>query len=163
MIDHQEFICALKSSWIKRLLHSDAKWTKLIEIIFKIDIRDFWKNGLDFIFNLSLNTTNIFFWKEVLQSWIRVINSTRKEIRYKHTWTNPYVRIDNSSIYLKNYYNAGFTFIIDLFDNNGNFISLEGVKELKVKTNFVEYAGLKNAIFTKLSNKDTRNDYEPSQ
>ena len=32
MIDYQEFICALKSSWIKRLLHSDAKWTKLIEI-----------------------------------------------------------------------------------------------------------------------------------
>ena len=38
MIDYQEFTCALKSSWIKRLLHSDAKWTKLIEIIFKIDI-----------------------------------------------------------------------------------------------------------------------------
>ena len=60
MIDNQEFICALKSSWIKRLLHSDAKWTKLIEIIFKIDMRDLWKKGLDFISNLSLNTTNIF-------------------------------------------------------------------------------------------------------
>ena len=51
------------------------------------------------------------------------------------------------NIYLKNYYNAGFSFIIDFFDNNGNFLSLDGVKELKVKTNFVEYAGLKNAFF----------------
>ena len=100
MIDYQEFICALKSSSMKRLLHSDAKWTKLIEIIFKIDIRDLWKKGLDFISNLSLNTTNIF-WKEVLQSWIRGINSTRKQIRYEHIWNNPNVRIDNSSIFLK--------------------------------------------------------------
>ena len=81
MIDYHEFICALKSSSIKRLLHSDAKWTKLMEIIFKIDLRDLWKKELDFISNLSLNTTT-FFWKDVLQSWIRVINSTRKQIRY---------------------------------------------------------------------------------
>ena len=52
-------------------------------------------------------------------------------------------------------------FIIDLFDNNGNFISLDRVKELKVKTHFVEYAGLKIAIFTNLSNKDMRNNDEP--
>ena len=51
-------------------------------------------------------------------------------------------------------------FIIYLFDINGNFLSLDRIKELKVKTNFVEYAGLKNAVFTNLSNKDTRNDYE---
>ena len=86
-----------------------------------------WKKGLDFISNLSLNTTNIF-WKEVLQSWIRVLNSTRKQKRYEHIWNSPNVRIDNSSIYLKNYYNVGFTFIIDLFDNNGHFISLDRVK-----------------------------------
>ena len=100
MIDYQEFICALKSSWIKILLHSDAKWTKFIEIIVKLDIRDLWKKGLDFISNLSINTTNIFC-KQVLQSWIRVINSTRKQIRYEHIWNNPNVRIDNSSIFLK--------------------------------------------------------------
>ena len=56
------------------------------------------------------------------------------------------------------FYNAGFIFIIYLFDINGNFLSLDRIKELKVKTNFVEYAGLMNAIFTNLSNKDTRNN-----
>ena len=43
-----------------------------------------------------------------------------------------------SSLCLKNKYNAGFTFIIDLFDNNGNFLSLD-IKELNFKTNFNGY------------------------
>ena len=71
MIDYHEFICALKSSWIKRFLHSDAKWTKLVEMILKTDIRNLRKKGLDFISKLSLNTTNVFFERG---SWIRVIN-----------------------------------------------------------------------------------------
>ena len=44
-----------------------------------------------------------------------------------------------SSLCLKNKYNAGFTFIIDLFDNNGNFLSLDRIKELNFKTNFNVY------------------------
>ena len=63
--------------------------------------------------------------------------------------------------YLKNYYNAGFTFTIDLFDNNVNLISLDIIKDFKIKSNFNEYAGLKNTIITNLYNKDIRNNYEP--
>lgn len=37
--------------------------------------------------------------------------------------------------------------IIDLFDPKGNFITYETIIDSKVKTNYVEYVGLRNAIF----------------
>lgn len=37
--------------------------------------------------------------------------------------------------------------ITDLFDPNGNFITYETIIDSKVKTNYVEYVGLRNAIF----------------
>lgn len=48
MIDYSAFIPALKSSWIKRLINSNAKWVKLLETTLGIEISNLWKRGLDF-------------------------------------------------------------------------------------------------------------------
>ena len=63
MIDYTDFICALKSSWIRRLIHSDANWVKLLKAEIKIDIKNLWTRGSDYISYLSKRLTNVF-WKE---------------------------------------------------------------------------------------------------
>lgn len=78
MIDYQAFIIALKSSWIKRLINSNAKWVKLLETTLEIEISDLWKRGLDFTFEMIRKIPNLF-WKEVLLSWAKVIKSTSKQ------------------------------------------------------------------------------------
>ena len=37
MVDYTEFISALKSSWVRRLIHSDAKW------VFKAELKQTFK------------------------------------------------------------------------------------------------------------------------
>lgn len=149
MIDYSAFITALKSSWIKRLINSNAKWVNLLETTLEIEISNLWKRGLDFTSEIIRKIPNLF-WKEVLLSWAKVVKSTsnqnEKQFNNELLWDNPNIQIGNSSVFLKNYFRAGFTLISDLFDCHGNFLSLELLNNMKVNTSFIEYAGLKKAI-----------------
>ena len=104
MIDFPAFIISLKSSWIKRLINSNAKWEKLLEKTVEIEISDLWKRGLDFTFEMIRKIPNLF-WKEVLLSWAKVIKSTSKQTEKQFNnellWDNPYILIGNSSVFLK--------------------------------------------------------------
>ena len=65
-------ITALKSTWIRRILQSNAKWKELLESeLMKICIDKLWIFGLNFIKNVSVKSTNNF-WKDVFQSWSNV-------------------------------------------------------------------------------------------
>lgn len=93
------------------------------------------------------------FWKEVFYSWQKIIDILalkNENIHSEHIWYNPHIRVENNSVFLKSYFNAGFIFIIDLFDAKGNFISLESLNNLPVNTNFLEYAGLKKAVLARI-------------
>lgn len=63
MIDYMEFVCALKSTWIRRLIHSNTKWVKLFESELGLKIETLWEKGSDFITNISNKIRNKF-WKE---------------------------------------------------------------------------------------------------
>ena len=51
MINLKNYICALKSTWIRRLLANDSKYTK---------IKDLTNRGLEFTKGLIRNKNNIF-------------------------------------------------------------------------------------------------------
>lgn len=53
----------------------------------------------------------------------------------------------NISFFKKNYSNANFIHIQKLFDNEGVFLSLDTIENQNVKTNLIENASLKTAIF----------------
>lgn len=53
----------------------------------------------------------------------------------------------STGVILKHYFNNGMMRIIDLFDPNGNFGTFKSINNLTVKTSYVEYVGLRNAIF----------------
>lgn len=93
------------------------------------------------------------FWKEEFYSWQKMIDISalkNENIHCEHIWYNPHIRIDSNSAFLKSYFNAGFIIIIDLFDSEGNFISLKSLNNLHVKTNFLEYTGLKKAVIDRI-------------
>lgn len=154
MTDYTEFTVALKSSWIRRLFHADSKWIKLLESTLQMKVSELLQKGSDFISNISKRINNVF-WKDVFLSWVKIININSQIDPYilnEHIWFNPKVKIDNTSIFLKHYYNAGFVFIKDLLDSDGNFLRLQDMLKLNIKTNFVEYAGLKKAVLAEFPN-----------
>lgn len=91
--------------------------------------------------------------KEVFCSWQKIIGISTlksKNIHIEHIRYNTQIRIDRISAFLKSYLNAGFIFIIGLFDSEGNIISLESLNNLQVNTNILEYAGLKMAVLDRM-------------
>ena len=150
MIDYTEFIVALKSSWIRRILHTDTKWVKLLEATLQMKVSELLQKGSAFILDISKRIGNMF-WKDVFTSWVKITNANTdidSNILNDHIWFNPKVKINNAPIFFKHYYNARFVFIRDLFDKDGNFLSLQ----VNIKTNFIEYTGLKKAVLSVLPN-----------
>lgn len=47
MIDFIEFVCGLKSTWIRKLIHSNTKWVKYFETELGLKIETLWEKGLD--------------------------------------------------------------------------------------------------------------------
>lgn len=80
--------------------------------------------------------------KPCRQNYIKVLN--------EHGWFNTNIRINNSSVFIMNYFNSGYKFIKDLMTEGGNFVSLETLRNSNVKTYFLEFIGLKGAVFERL-------------
>lgn len=146
-----EFVCALKSTWIRRLIHSNTKWVTLFESELGLKIETLWEKGSDFITNISNKISNKF-WKEVLLDWVKIdMSYSQNDIKVlnEHIWFNPNIKINNSSIFLKNYVNCVYKFIKDLMTEECNYVGLETLENSNVKTNFLEYRSLKRAFFFK--------------
>lgn len=62
---------------------------------------------------------------------------------YDYIWFNPNFRLNNASISIKNYFNFRYKFIKELMTEEGNFVRIESLRNSNVKTNFLEYMGLK--------------------
>ena len=62
-------------------------------------------------------------------------------------WNNHLITIGGKSIFCQQWYNAGVKTLSDILDEEGNFLSFpEFRKKYKIKTNFLRYFGLFNAI-----------------
>lgn len=73
MIDFENFMIALKSSWIRRLIFSNSKWTNLFKANFGYNMQTLMKFGIDFTSMIKKNSNNKF-WKDVLQCWRTIID-----------------------------------------------------------------------------------------
>jgi hypothetical protein len=109
MVDYSKFILALKSSWIRRLIHSESKWVKLLQAQLQTNITNLWLMGSNFITKLCNKITNNF-WIDVFRSWLEIwcIEQQRNmKIHKEHIWYNPRLIIGKASVFLKSYFNAG--------------------------------------------------------
>ena len=91
MIDYTEFIVALKTSWIRRIFHTDTKWVKLLEATLQMKVSELLLKGSVFILDISKTVQNRF-WKDVLTSWVKITNANSdidSNILSDHIWYNP--------------------------------------------------------------------------
>ena len=58
--------------------------------------------------------------------------------------------MENSSMCSKTYIEADIVCIIDLFNEDGSFRSLDSLFNLNIKTNFLEYNGLKHCVLKRI-------------
>jgi hypothetical protein len=102
------------------------------------------------------------FWKDVFISWIKIISANRDTDTYilnDHICRfNPKIKINNMPIFFKHYCNARLVYIRNILDSEGNILSLQDIRKLNIKTNFIEYAGLKKSSVV-YSSKPHRNKF----
>jgi len=141
---------SLKVTWIKRLNDSphNASWSH-IPLAYLNNV------GGRFLFecnyemkslkvNIPLN-----FYKEALEAWQKLTVSTpesKEQILEEIIWNNRFITIDGSSVYYKQWHEAGVTKIGDIFKEDSFLTFNDFASTFQIKTNFLKYYGLCHAI-----------------
>ena len=89
------------------------------------------------------------FYRDVLGAWEGIIMHSptiRKEIENEILWNNDLITIGGKSIFYRQWYNAGVKSLSDILEVKGNFLSFPEFKKYNIKTKFLRYFGLCNAI-----------------
>lgn len=157
MINLRNYIIALKSTWIRRLIVHDTKYKTLFESKYaSLDL--LLKRGTEFIKRIRSNNTNPF-WKDVLEAWIEVIKNTKisdvEDILSVNIWDNSNILINNEPIFYQRWFEKNICFIRDLISEDGSFLSFEHfVRKFDMNTNYLDYFGIISSVrnYIRMSN-----------
>ena len=141
------FVSALKLSWIRRIIKAgkSSKWLVLLQGNTS-NLIEFFNFGVIYVKNFMKNLNP--FWKDVFKAWILFSQSLDpksnwSEFLIQPLWFNEMTKVGGRSIFYKNWYEKGISHIIDLTDNNGQFLSFEEFfNRYSVQTNFLRYQGM---------------------
>ena len=145
----EDFIDAMKLSWIRRIVKSDSKWKYLLELSYP-NTTNFANYGSDFMRNKMSYISNKF-WTDTFQAWINFSNKIKikswTDFLKQPIWYNINVKVGGKSILYKKWFEKGIVFIYDIIDSNGNFLTFDYIYNiLRIQTNIVEYQGLIRSI-----------------
>ena len=150
MLDLESHICALKASWISRLIQAltgNANWPSILSASLKM-------KGMDIIFLLQCNVKN----KEILMQnnivpefYAEVITSFNKcksiknmqlmsnfEFQTQTLCLNSNFCLNRKPIYIPNLLKSGLKYVNDVLDQNGNILSPESFRaKLKSSANWL--------------------------
>ena len=146
----KHFNKALKITWIKRLLLSDSKWTKMFEAETHTKAQHIVVFGDDYIKTL-LPIENPF-WRDCLIHWseflkLQNLSKTSKDSISTSLWYNSDIQIENKPIYYKQFEKNGIYYVNDLLDDDNQFYSLENIKKkINTNINFLSYVSLIRAV-----------------
>ena len=84
-----------------------------------------------------------------LEAWQKLICFTpesKEQILEEIIWNNRFIKINGSSVFYRQWHDAGITKVSDIF-KDGSFLTFnEFVSTFQIKTNFLKYYGLCHAI-----------------
>ena len=161
MVNIECFIESLKLTWMNRLFKSESQpWLQLFEKTIS-PISKLALYGSTWC-DLLINKTQNEFWKETLTSWKKLSDNTTicnsNDILASPLWYNP--KISKIELNLPSWSKHGITYVGDLLDSNGFFISQKDLeqKDTLLKTNFLEYLRVKMCVelYLKKYSDDTR-------
>ena len=147
MININAFIAALKVTWIRRLILNDGKWANITHISLK-ELSDF---GDAYILN-KMKTISNPFWTDILSSLHKLMKIKNTQIDIDNALQTPIffnenILVGRKPVFISTWYNKEVTFVNDLVKDNGDFYTeLEFKNIFHVKTNFIQYQGIVNAI-----------------
>ena len=125
MTNINDFIKALKISWIRRSLSSSSSWSLLLHASIPELNNYTFILGSSFIRDLANRTCNVF-WKEVLYAlsdFYEKYPYNANEIATTPLWCNPAITINNEPVYYRGWYQRGVRTISDLINENGSFLT----------------------------------------
>ena len=141
---------ALKATWIKRLNDSNpaASWSHIpLAYLKNVGGRFLFECNFDLKF-LKVSIP-IDFYMEALEAWQKLICFTpesKEQILEEIIWNNRFIKINGSSVFYRQWHDAGVTKVSDIF-KDGSFLTFnEFVSTFQIKTNFLKYYGLCHAI-----------------
>ena len=119
MVHLESFIKALKITWIRRILSSEASWKKLLISNTNLDLKFLTLFGDAYSKDISMKTTNKF-WMQVFSdyaSWQKLkLDSEDSEVIMKlPIWKNSLIKICGKPILYKSWVNAGIFYLCDFF------------------------------------------------
>ena len=156
MINLKKYICALKSTWIRRLLANDSKYVSVFESKYT-KIKDLINRGLEFTKGLIRNKNNIF-WNDVLESWIHICNKQNQtkpdEIGSTNIWNNKDITIAHNSFFYRRWYEKSIYFIKDL-NEDGTMMSLNQFSNrYNLQIDFMQYFSVRTAVLNYIRKKE---------
>ena len=87
------------------------------------------------------------FWKDVCNAYNHLLLNFCNTPSCQPLWKNSFIKINNSPVFYKQWFDKGVRFVNDLLDNNGKFLSFNDFqKKYNIMTNFVHYYGLCKSI-----------------
>ena len=148
MIDINIHCQSLKISWIKKLVNGSIDGNILCLLqSFLPGLQDLkLYMGNNYFRELASKTENPF-WKETFMAYSTLLSIHCDNISCQPLWNNDHIKIGNNSIYNKTLCKKGVRFVNDILESNGNFLSLEDLREkYNIQINFLFYRGLCDAI-----------------
>ena len=153
MVDFSKHCSALKVSTFGRLLKSEgSSFISCYLRRYKICTNFFFKNG-DFYVKLVSSKVSNPFWKNLFETSYMFLRDEAFTINNDTTiltlpiWNSSLIKIENSPVYYKRWYDKGICFIGDLVNSNGTFYTFDTfIQKFQVVTNFLEYYGIIDSI-----------------
>ena len=149
MINLDNYIKGLKSTWIRRLLtDNNAAWKKLVSNLFNSE--KLIKTGSGYIDEIQGTLKNKF-WLDVLSAYKEIQNKSliynSEDFLSQPLWYNKNIQINNKSVFYQSWFNKGIIYFNDLLNEDCSFLTFEEFQhKFMIRTNFITFMGIKTAI-----------------
>lgn len=153
MVELNSYINALKIGWIRRLITTNSKYKILFETNYT-HIKELMNRGVTYIEEIKRRCTNKFWW-DVLEAWKKFIThlvpKSASDIMGTCIWNNKNIKINNTTVFYRRWYDKNIHFIRDLIDENGQLLTYEKFQtKYDIRINFLQFIGIRTSIETYL-------------
>ena len=156
ILDIDNYINSLKSTWLRKYLCGNGKWKHVLEKEVNMDI--IINSGTKGIEEAQKRMHNNF-WIDVFKSWKKIIEAYKlnQEINVllQPIWHNDILMIGNKTLFINQWYKKGVRYINDLVNENNQFYNHNQFQiNYNIRTDFLTYYGIINSVRKFVKNED---------
>ena len=141
--DFKSVVLAQKAYWVMRILDSELYISDYLQSFLpRMTIEHFLGCNCK---PSTLNNNIPLFYRQILQAWFS-LQQVDDENKEPIIWMNQKVKIDNSEVFYKDWYDKGVIYVNDLMEGN-SFLSYDSfVQKYDIRCNFLKFYGLTHAL-----------------